>query len=360
MKKVLVTGASGFIGSFIVSEGLERGYDVWAGVRETSSRAYLTDSRINFAQLSLNNKQKLVDQLYSFKSMMGGCGWDYVVHAAGATKCRDMEEFYRTNTHGTANLVEALQETGMVPECFVFISSLSVYGAIREKQVRAVPRGYARGACISEDESVYDPIMLTDDPAPNTAYGMSKLSAEYYLEKQDPDDFPYVILRPTGVYGPREKDYFVMAKSIAGHTDFAVGFRPQELTFVYVDDVVQAVYKSMTSAAACGNCYFLSDGRIYNSRRFSDLIRQELGNPWLLRLRIPKWVLRVICKIGGKIGRMTGRLIVLNDDKYNILAQRNWRCDIEPARQDFDYAPEWPLERGVKAAMDWYKREGWL
>lgn len=55
-------------------------------------------------------------------------------------------------------------------------------------------------------------------------------------------DFPYVIFRPTGVYGPRERDYFLMAESIARHLDFAAGFRRQDITFVYVKDLVQAVY----------------------------------------------------------------------------------------------------------------------
>jgi nucleoside-diphosphate-sugar epimerase len=202
--------------------------------------------------------------------------------------------------------------------------------------------------------------MLDDTPKPNTAYGMSKLRAEEYLQQIDPALFPYVILRPTGVYGPREKDYFVMAKSIAGHTDFAVGYQPQEITFIYVLDVVQAIFKSMDAPAALGKAYFLSDGKIYNSRRFSDLLQQELGNPWVLRIKAPKWLLKGICKVGGTIGRMTGKLIVLNEDKYNILSQRNWRCELEPARRDFGFEPEWTLERGVKASIKWYKEAGWL
>lgn len=356
----MVTGASGFIGSFIVAEGLERGYEMWAGVRGSSSRDYLKDERICFAQLNLNDKTVLKPQLEALRDEMGGQPWDYVVHAAGATKCMRVEDFYRTNTHGTANLVEALQETGMVPRCFVFMSSLGVFGAIRETPVKAKCEHYGRGTEIAEDESIYHPIMLSDIPRPNTAYGMSKLSAETYLTKLEPKAFPYVILRPTGVYGPREKDYFLMAQSIAKHTDFAVGYKPQELTFVYVCDVVQAVFRSMTSPKAIGKAYFLSDGHIYNSRRFSDLIQQELGGPWVLRVKAPKWILKGICHVGGFIGRTTGKMIVLNQDKYNILSQRNWRCDIEPARRDFGYEPEWDLERGVKAAIQWYKQAGWL
>ena len=112
----------------------------------------------------------------------------------------------------------------------VYLSSLSVFGAIREQPVRKPT---------AENPWVYAPILDTDTPQPNTEYGKSKWLAEQWLAEQK--DVPYTILRPTGVYGPREKDYFLMAQSIKQHTDFSVGYKPQEITFVYVMDVVQAV-----------------------------------------------------------------------------------------------------------------------
>ena len=93
---ILVTGASGFIGSFIVSEGLNLGHQMWAGIRGTSSREYLTDERIQFALLDLGNPEKLRTQLFQYREKLGGHGWDYVVHAAGATKCLHREDFFRT------------------------------------------------------------------------------------------------------------------------------------------------------------------------------------------------------------------------------------------------------------------------
>ncbi len=346
---VLVTGASGFIGSFIVQEGLNRGMDVWAGVRGTSSRRYLTDDRTRFAQLNFADGKRLKEQLLQYKQEMGGKGWDYVVHAAGATKCLRKEDFFRTNTDGTRHLVEALRAVGMMPKRFVFISSLSVFGAVREQPVRTPT---------ADNPWIYSPILLTDTPRPNTAYGKSKLEAEKYLSAQD--NLPLTILRPTGVYGPREKDYFLMAKSIAGHTDFAVGYKPQEITFVYVADVVQAVYKSMQSPAAEGKAYFLSDGEVYDSRTYSDLLQKYMGNPWVLHIKAPLALLRVICWVSGRISAVTGKMNALNDDKYHILRQRNWQCDIESARRDFGYDPQWKLERGVKASVEWYKANGWL
>ena len=57
---------------------------------------------------------------------------------------------------------------------------------------------------------------------------------------------------------------------------------------------------------------------------------------------------------------MTGKMNALNDDKYHILCQRNWQCDIEPARRDFGYDPQWTLEEGVRESVKWYKENGWL
>ena len=213
-----MTGASGFIGSFLVEGGLERGMYVWAGVRRTSSRRYLMDERIRFAELDFGNKPKLMKQLADHKMLHGG--WDYIIHCAGVTKCLDKEDFDKGNYQATVNFVEALKEMGMVPKRFMYISSLSIFGPIHEED----------GAPISEK----------DEAQPNTAYGVSKLKSEKYL--QSLADFPYVIYRPTGVYGPRERDYFLMAQSVKQHVDFAAGFKRQDITFIYVKDLVQAVY----------------------------------------------------------------------------------------------------------------------
>ena len=333
--KILVTGASGFIGSFIVEEALQKGMEVWAAVRKSSSREWLQDSRINFIELDFRSQQRLEEQLR-------GHQFDYVVHAAGVTKCLDKQDFFRTNTEGTRHLVQALMAQQMPLRRFVYLSSLSIFGAIREQQP-------------------YEEIRESDTPQPNTAYGQSKLQAERFLEgvNQGENAFPYVILRPTGVYGPREKDYFLMAKSIKAHSDFAVGFRRQDITFVYVKDMVQAVFLALDHGQT-GRKYFLSDGCVYQSSTFSDLIRRELGSPWWIRITAPVWLLRVVTFCGEHIGRLTGKISALNNDKYHILKQRNWRCDIRPAIDELGYHPQYQLEQGVKETIAWYKEHGWL
>ena len=327
MPRILVTGATGFIGSFIVEEALNKGMEVWAAMRKTSSLEYLRDSRIHRIELNLSSEDDLKNQLKDHP-------FDYVVHAAGVTKCIHQEDFYRINTEGTKNLVNAIRTLKMPLKRFVYLSSLSIFGPIREQQP-------------------YQEITEADTPQPNTAYGKSKLLAEQFLDgineslKADEEPFPYV------------KDYFLMAKSIKGHSDFSVGYKQQDITFVYVQDVVQAVFLAIDYGKT-GRKYFLSDGQVYQSSTFSNLIRQELGRPWWIRIKAPIWILRVVTFFGEHIGRMTGKITALNNDKYHILKQRNWRCDIQPAIDELGYHPEYPLELGVPLTIRWYKENKWL
>ncbi len=184
-KRILITGgASGFIGSFLVEKALEKNYEVWAGIRKSSSREYLQDEHIRFIDLNFSDKGKLKEQLSEFAREHGR--FNYIIHNAGVTKCLNPDDFDRVNFQYTANFIDVLKEGDMVPDKFVLMSSLSAFGL--------------------GDEINYTPIKLTDTPNPNTAYGRSKLKAEQYL--QQTTDFPYIILRPTGVYGPPGKRLF--------------------------------------------------------------------------------------------------------------------------------------------------------
>ena len=190
LKKILVTGAGGFIGGFIVEEALRRGYETWAGVRASTNKEYLKDENIKFIDLKFNDKEQLKKQLSEQKEKFGA--WNYIVHNLGVTKCKNPEDFDLINYGFVKNFTEALIETETVPEQFIMMSSLGAWGI--------------------GDETGFTPIRQSDVPHPNTRYGKSKLKAEQHLYSLS--NFPYVIMRPTGVYGPREKDYYLMMKTI--------------------------------------------------------------------------------------------------------------------------------------------------
>lgn len=334
-KKILVTGASGFIGSFVVEQGLARGYEVWAGIRAGSSRQFLKAEGIKFIELNINKKDKLQNQINAFVQENGG--WDYVVHAAGATKCIDKKDFLQTNYTGTRNLIETLKKSNSTPKKFIYLSSLSIFGPARE-------------------EEPHTPITDSDQAFPNTAYGHSKLMAEAYIRKCG---IPYIILRPTGVYGPRERDYYQMAVSIKKHIDFAVGYKKQTITFIYVKDLVKAIYLSIEKDVI-NRCYFVSEPKGYSSRSFSDYIQKYLGVKWVLHITAPIWLLKTISSIAEKIARAKNKAATLNSDKYNIMKQRNWLCDTTPIEQELGFTIDYDLERGTEETINWYKQEKWL
>jgi len=338
--KILITGASGFIGSFLCEESLKRGMETWAGMRAHSSRRWLTDERLKFATLDMTDVELLKEQLSAYQQEVGR--WDVIIHAGGATKCLKREDFDFHNYICTKNFVEALQALEMMPSQFLYVSSLSVLGPIREQQ---------------NADGSYNDMLSSDTPAPNTAYGESKVKSEAYLRGIE----GVTIFRPTGVYGPREKDYFMMAKSIKQHVDFAVGYKKQVITFVYVRDLVGAIFSAIGKAdVASGKTYLVSDGHNYDSRAFSDLIQKELGVKCVLHIKAPLWLLRVISAVAEGISILTRQPSTLNGDKYRIMSQRNWQCDISPLKKDLGFVPEWPLERGVKECMEWYRVNKWL
>lgn len=338
--RILITGASGFIGSFLCEEGLKRGMETWAGMRTHSSKRWLTDERLKFATLDMTHVERLKEQLVAYKQEVGR--WDVIIHAGGATKCLKREDFDLHNYVCTKHLVEALKALDMMPSQFLYVSSLSVLGPIREQQ---------------NADGTYCDMLSSDTPQPNTAYGESKVKSEAYLK----DIEGVTIFRPTGVYGPREKDYFMMAKSIKQHIDFSVGYQKQVLTFVYVRDLVGAIFAAIGKAdVASGKTYLVSDGRNYDSRAFSDLIQKELGVKRVLHIKAPLWLLGVISAVAEGISCFTRRPSTLNGDKYRIMCQRNWQCDISPLKNDLGFVPEWPLERGVKECMAWYRANNWI
>ena len=325
--KILITGASGFIGSFLVEKSLEQGFETYAGVRASSNKKYLVDEQIKFIDINYSDKEKLVEQLKEFKSQNGA--WDYIIHNAGVTKCDKKNDFDRINFVYTKNFVEALCEADMCPQIFVYMSSLSAYGA--------------------GDEKTLQPIKLSDTPKPNTAYGESKIKAERFIESIP--DFPYLLVRPTGVYGAREQDYMAFIKSVKNGIVPAIGFKPQYLTFIYVKDLVKAIFLLIEKKITRG-AYFVSDGNVYTTAEYANIVKKTLGKKHTLKICLPVFVLKIICFTMDTVCGWFGKSPTLNRDKYNILKARNWMCEIEPLQNDADFCADYDLTRGIKETIE--------
>ena len=335
-KQILITGASGFIGGFLVDEALRRGYQVWAGIRPSSDRLHLQDPRIRFIDLPYSDAAKLSDVIANHVREEGP--WDFIIHNAGLTKTTDKRLFFEVNAENTRRFLDALAPATHRPKKFLLMSSLSSFGI--------------------GDEHGFAPFRLDDTQRPNTAYGQSKLLAEQYVRRQE--DFPYIILRPTGVYGPGERDYYMEIKAVQSGWDLKAGFTPQRITFIYVKDLATVAFLALENAEIQNKHYFVADGDVYTDESFARMVQDILQKKHVWHARIPMKIVHAACFCSEWLGRLQKKSMTLNTDKYQILKQRNWICDIAPLQKDLGFTPAYSLRRGLEESIAWYKEKGWL
>lgn len=259
-QKVLITGASGFIGSFLVEEALSQGFEVYAGVRRSSSREFLQQQGLRFFEMDFTNADALKAQLDRFAREEGG--FDFVIHNAGITEATSKAQFHEVNYGYTKQLGEALRSTHPGMTKFVLIGSLASYGP--------------------GDATTMRPIHPADRQQPVSAYGESKQKAAAYILQSG---LPAIVVCPTGVYGPRDKGFFQFVKMVNKGFEAYVGFHPQRISLIYVRDLAKAVISLMRSSYV-NETYLVSDGRGYLKEEMGAVVKNYLQKK-TLRLTIP-------------------------------------------------------------------------
>jgi nucleoside-diphosphate-sugar epimerase len=326
MQKILITGSSGFVGSFLVEEALRRGLEVYAGVRKTSSRKYLKDDRIKFIEIDFSDKMTIKKSLQHIK-------FDQIIQNAGVTKSKEERGYYNVNATAVNNMVEVLKDLDAVPQNFLFVSSLAAYG----------PADYSSSGIVTNDHK----------PNPVTTYGRSKLAGEQLLKEHS--DFPYTIIRPTAVYGPREEDLLTVYKMINSRLELLIGSKEQRLTFIYVKDLVSAMMDLLESPFIRKE-YFISDGNAYSTTEFNSEVKKIL-NKSTLKLNLPVSLVRILAILSEKMSSLSGNYPALNLEKVNELECLSWECDISNLVEDIGFKAKYHLPEGMKETMDWYKEQ---
>lgn len=323
MAKVLVTGATGFVGSHLVEALLRRGHRVRALARFPAKAEALGFTAVEWIQGDLNHQ----DSLHAAVREV-----EVIYHVAGLVAVAGEAQGMAVNRDGTGRLLDAAQDTGAR---FVFISSLAAGGP-------------SSPGC---------PVTGTEQPHPVTAYGRSKLAAEE-LVRHSP--IPWTIIRPPAVYGPRDLEMLRIFRAVARYGVAPVfGAGDQELSLVYGPDLAEAIALAGQTPACAKQIYCPAHPEVVTATGLVREIGSAAGRAVRV-IRIPIALGRLVLIATGTIAGLTGRATLLNRDKGNEFFAPAWTCDPGPLERATGWQARHDLRIGAAATIAWYRQARWL
>jgi nucleoside-diphosphate-sugar epimerase len=323
----LVTGATGFIGSHLVDLLLKQKYAVRVLLRKTSDTVWLQGLPIDYVYGDLFDRDALRQAV---------AGVDYVFHSAGVTKAKTAEEYFRGNTEGTRNMLDAVSQHNPALKRFLQISSQTAAGP----------------------SPGITPVTEETPPRPITTYGQSKLRAEQACAERR-GTIPITIVRPPAVYGPRDKDIYEFFKTMSTGLQPMVGMKEKFVSLIHVGDLVRGFVMAAESEKAPGQTYFISSSQIYGWKEVGEVSRRVIGKR-AFRIKIPEAGVFAIAAFSEFFGLFSKKPVLINFEKARDMVQDYWTCDSSKARRDFGYAQEIGLEDGIRSTVEWYRSKGWL
>ena len=324
--KALVTGATGFIGSHLADELLRRGWRVRCLIRRPSGLGLIENLDVELMRGDDRDKSSLLPAVESV---------DCIFHLAGVINALSWEDYYEANVVGTRNLLEAAAERNSRLKKFVYVSSISAAGPS--------PKGG---------------ILTEDDPClPITDYGRSKLAAEAAV-RESVGGFPWVIIRPPNVIGPRQQELRETVRLVRKRIRPSFGTDEPQTSLCYVGDVVEALILSAARPEADGRTYFLAYPRPYAWGEVIRAIQVTLGIRFFL-LKIPypvQWLAAFAAETAARLSGKKPRLT-----RHSVAAARKfyWIYDGSRIGRELGFEPRTGLEEAVRCTIAWNTEHGW-
>ncbi len=329
LSPVLVTGASGFVGSHLAEALARQKVKVRLLVRSTSRLPFKPTPQMELCQGDVTN-------LESVRKAMKGVR--VVYHLAGLLRGAKFSAYQRVNAEGTRHICQAAAGEKSVRRV-VYVSSLSAAGPS------------PLGGEIDETMPCH----------PVSFYGQTKrMGEEIVLSFQK--KFEVVILRPGAVYGPRETDIFEYFKMVRQGLVVNGGDGEQRVSFIYVQDLVDSILLAGQFRKAKGQIFFVSDGKNLSWNELSAHIGAALKKSYKT-FNVPLGIVRIVASLGDGVARLTGKSFlppIVSGDKMKEAKAPGWVCSNHKIRQRLGFNPKFDIEKGIKAAVQFYLTAGWL
>jgi len=325
--RVFLTGAAGFIGSFLAEALLVKGYEVRTLVRTSSSLRWLADLNIECHYGSLWDKNSLINGIKDT---------DLIIHAGTAAKANSEQEFNKINYKGTRNLLEAVLESGQKINRFLFISTQAAAGPGQSLQ----------------------PVDEYDNPNPISNYGKSMLEAELAVLKHK-QQLPVTIVRPPLVYGPRDTGLLPFFKTAKKGIIPDFGARSKYISMIFISDLVRGIIKAAESEKSHGRIFYLTNPLPVTIEELARSILKVFGKKGF-RLKLPSVIMNSAALFSEGIDSLTQKPGLFNRQKLRELKQNFWICSSKRAAADLNFKTSVSLEDGVRDTIAWYKENNWL
>ena len=340
MSRALVTGASGFVGSHLADALIARGDEVTALVRKTSRVDRLESLGVALALGDVTDRESLRGAV---------AGKSIVYHVAGLTRTLRVKQFYEVNEQGVRNVAQVCAEQAD-PPVLVVVSSLAAAGP--------APRGRFR--------------MESDPPRPVSHYGRSKRAGEKAAE-EFAERLPITIVRPPIVFGEGRGGSYQIFKAVAKWGIHLVpAYRPRPFSVIHAADLAHALILAALGGSRlpppgpreadpnAPGYYFVACDEHPTYAQLGRMIGKALGRSRTLTIPLGYLAVRLAGCVGGLVGRIRGRQVVLNSDKAREAMAGVWACSPEKARRELDFSVDMPLSERLRQTAEWYRREGWL
>ena len=316
---VALTGANGFLGAYIVKEFLEAGFSVIALVRKSANCESLpkNDSlTIEYVDYSL----ELDKQFEALKSKHGEL--TYFVHNAGVTVSLNNDEYFSINVGLARSIVQALTESVWLPKKnkLINISSMAAQG----------PFGVGR---------------------PVSNYGRSKLAAEKIIESSG---YPYVMFRPTGIYGAGDVAFLPLFK-LASKSLYPLTSTEQKMSMIHAKDLARIIVQEAKEATGI---LHTNDGKTYMHRDFIESL-QKVTKKKIHKIPTPKWVSKLSLGLSDVWHKIIKKRPGLTLEKFQEITM-DWHLHEDPDLNFSKVPCEISLEEGFRDAYNFYKNKNLL